>query len=244
MTHNLIQFCNKTRPKIKILDHSYVSAHMPPIVYDTTQCVHPLMRRPFAPLAYKIAVAKFLGFDPQLRSSHERLLKLESGDLTYSDCFNKAFSYSQIPESPTYQSMIRYHIATLLELAYQSGRILVLPRYLRDKDAMGIPLMSVVDTTTIDIPWRIISIEEARRIPEDDNVVIEIPELYGLDTFIKLIRAQNGARVLSLKTFCNVEQGRMDSPIVQRMKTLTYCIHSPNLRFTPSVGGWDELCMR
>jgi hypothetical protein len=237
--HNLIQYCNQTRLNVHILDHSYISAHLPPTVYDTTYCVHPLMKKPFVPLLYKIAVAKFLGFDPEPPLKNQKLLKLASGDLTYNDCWERSWYHSEI--LPHIQFRVRYHIAALVELAHATDRVLVLPRYLRDKDAWGVPMLSVVDMASIAVPWTMQSLHEAHAL-EDDTTIIPIPQGFGYDRTIQLLEERPEARILALETFCFIDEGRRNPPFLERMEQLRYCF-GPHLRFTPAVGGWDEICM-
>lgn len=243
--HNLMQYCDHTQLDYFLMDHSYVQSHDPPTVYDTTYCVHPLMDKPFVPLPYKVAVAKFLGFDPAPPlSATDRLLKVSTGDLTYNDCWNRAWGANPLPLQEAIKDRIKYHIASLVELAHQTDRVLVLPRYLRDKEAEGIPVMTVVDVASIDIPWRIMLIDEARNLADVVHTRL-IPPDSDFNVSLKLI-SHSDAQVVAVQHICNIEEGRRNPLVVARMEKLKFCTikRTQKYRFTPSVGGWADLCIR
>jgi hypothetical protein len=242
---NLMQYCNQTRLNHVLLDHSYIQSHDPPAVYDTTYCIHPLMDKPFVPFPYKLAVAKFLGFSPEPPLSQtDRLLKLTSGDLTYNDCWNRAWGSNPLPLDEPIKERIQYHIASLVELADATGRILVLPRYLRDKIAEGIPVISVLDVASIDTPWRIMLVDEARIIEDEVDIQV-VPPDSDFDASLQMVAQRQNSRVVGVQHICNIEETRQHPRVLARMAKLKFCTikRTQKYRFTPSVGGWANICI-
>lgn len=150
--------CHAILVKFRIASNLYFSSYRPPVVYDTTLCIHPLDIRPFTSIRTKLATAKYFGFDPAKYDGEKKFLKTASGDLTFSEDWNTGFFADEF----THQQSVRYRclqrpIALLVALAQASRRTLVLPRNIRDKSGKAFPVFSLVSTASIErmgLEWR------------------------------------------------------------------------------------------
>jgi hypothetical protein len=131
-----------------------------------------------------------------------------------------------------------------VELAKATGRILILPRYLRDKEAEGIPVMSVLDVASIDIPWRIMLVDEAREMESEIDTQLVPPES-DFDASLQMVTQRQNSRVVGVQHICNIEETRKHPRVLARMAKLKFCTikRTQKYRFTPSVGGWADICI-
>ena len=95
-TKNILDRCMSHKVDYRFVSNALISSLMPPMVFDDTYCIHPLETRPFTKFRYKLARAQFLGFDPEIRSPEERLLKTQSGDILMTENRNTGFGRNRV----------------------------------------------------------------------------------------------------------------------------------------------------
>ena len=224
------------------VSHVYINAHSPPTRFDTTICVHPLFDTAFASLHHKLATAKFQGFDPNPMPS--RLLKTATGDMTFNECWSYIFLEKNIVTKLGHGRFER-HVAQLVILAQQTNRTLVLPRYIRDKNAFAVPFMSYVDIQSLNslVSWRFLTPEE--RLLQPSSVVVKADN--SLQETIHKLSSPLVAdtALIELESACSlVEEADKDpTPEVRAIaKRIKLCFSDPRVSFARSIGSWSRLC--
>ena len=244
--NNLLEICkNNTSPQFmhKTISHAYINSLFPPAVYDSTLCVHPLSFTPFSSLKHKLATAKFMGFDPQpVNTQKGRYLKTLTGDLGYQECWQFVFASENFVETEYYHKNLKLQIATLVWLALETGRTLVLPRYARDKDSRPVPLVALVDIVTIEelVPYRFLSVEDMTMLNKQH--VVEMRKSTQMAR--KDILQQDNQTVVALDGFCRLlADVRVPAQIDKIKGKLRFCMKDTrNVVFGKSIGGWSRLC--
>ncbi|KAI2505933.1 hypothetical protein MHU86_8532 [Fragilaria crotonensis] len=151
--HDLLIHCQGFRNFTHIhLPHHLMSNHNPPSVYDTTYCIHPLFPVPFTPLALKLGVAKYLGWDPEPIGRNEKFLKVASGDIESNDCWNRCFMRDTLMDEDTAYNKVSVYISALVEIALKTNRTLILPQFIRDKESWALPTHGIVNVATLGCP--------------------------------------------------------------------------------------------
>ena len=248
-TNNLLKRCNEFNLTSHMISNLLVSSYMPPVVFDSTICIHPLANTPFSSFKVKLATAKFLGFDPTPITSNERFLKTISGDIAYSEkweygFFAKDFHTSRLKS----QKELQYNIALLVALAQHSNRTLVLPRHVRDKEGKAFPIYSLVSTTSMEqhynITWRFLSKSEAQSL-EHRTAVVE------LESFHNIAAAQQSVnncthQVCALHGLPMTSQPWFQKKELEKIiQTLKWCMpnaKSQPLLFTTGAGAFEHPC--
>ena len=250
-THNVIEVCNQFNLSTTMISNLHISSYQPPTVHDSTYCIHPLANKPFSSFESKLTTAKFLGFDPTSVSDDDRLLKTVSGDVVYSESWGAGFFANEFHLKHDKRLNFQYNIAFLIALARSSGRILVLPRHVRDKAAKAYPVFSLVSTASIGeiVPWRFMAEIEARAL-EHRTTVVEITRRANMSRATKnavrncanQVCAVHGLYVVEAKTF------KEDSKELEDIiANLTWCFdfpghHQTSFQFTTGAGGYERPC--
>jgi hypothetical protein len=238
-SNNLLKACQElNNVRSTIVPHHVMSAHDPPTIYDSTICIHPLASRPFTPLAFKLGVAKFYGWDPKPIGPNEKLLKMLPGDFEFTSCPNRKFPHEHVilrrKEADEVVSVI---IAAMVEIAIQTGRTLVLPQYVRSDDAWAVPTHALVDVRSLGVPYRVMTTEESYRMRNDMKVVSASETL---DATLKETLRYADTKVVALDRFCNVRDH--ESPVlVKRKKKMRWCLRK-ELKWSRAIGGWMDFC--
>ena len=243
--HNLLQHCrgvgnfSHTR-----LPHHVMSNHDPPTLYDSTYCIHPLASAPFTPLAYKMGVAKFYGWDPKPLGPNEKFLKLTAGDIESNNCWNRCFERSVRMDEHTFHDKLAMYISVLVEIAERTHRTLILPQYIRDKDMWALPTHAIVDVTTLGVPYRVFPPREFHN-GGGSMAEVETAVVYAAHSFAETFRRATdkkyaGVKVLSITKICNVRDYKLEV-LEARQKTMSWC-HNRDLEWARDVGGWMSFC--
>lgn len=223
------------------LSNYYVNAHNPPTVYHSTVCIHPLANTPFSSFEHKMATARFLGFDPEpVPQPSEKYLSTLGGDYVFNDCWLYTFEQKSFA-TETRIGLQNYeeHVAKLVALARTSGRTLIFPRYMRDKNSWAIPLASLVDVSSLNnlVKWRYLSREEYKRMPEPTVVtsVTSFTETHAL------LEQHADSRFIELNHVCRLmEDTQTNVEAIQ--KQIRFCFARTPAVFTRSIGSWGRLC--
>jgi hypothetical protein len=239
LLHHCQKFHNFTH---RMMPHHVMSSHDPPTIYDSTYCIHPLASFPFTPLAFKMGTAKFFGWDPKPLGRNERLLKLYAGDLEFANCWNWVIGH----ESPRMDEFTLYDkvgmfVAALVEMAEATNRTLVLPQYLRSKDAWALPMHAIVDVRTLGVPYRFLTREQSYAIEAEHGLEIVTARYNFSDTFRRLTSSQYvDAPVLAIHQMCNVRDYKLQV-LEDRKAKLKFCSEKDH-EWSRAVGGWMDFC--
>lgn len=224
------------------LPHHIMSAHDPPTIYDSTYCIHPLASRAFTPLAFKLGVAKFYGWDPKPIGRNEKLLKLLAGDFEFNTCWNRCFPHEEthLKEGSKAREVVSTSIAAMVEIAVQTGRTLVLPQYVRTDDAWAVPTHTLVDVRSLGVPYRVMTREDAYRIEENTQVVVKASRTFDATLADVLDENYANAKVLAIDRFCNV-QDHMLPLLEERKSKIKWCLFK-ELKWSRAIGNWMDFC--
>lgn len=223
--------------------HHIMNCLAPPIVYDSTLCIHPLASQPFSSLQFKLGVAKFYGMNPKPIGKHEKLLKLSSGDIEFNSCWrNRAFSRHQL--DPEKQMRVQFVIAALVELADATNRTLVLPRYVRDNYAWAVPTHAIVNIATLPSYYSVIPEAESYQFleeqDEDSNRQVIFAGRNYSETYRRVL-AGAAVKVLEINKICNMRDEELPSAIKQRVAGLKWCFDK-DLKWSEAIGSWVKFC--
>lgn len=214
----------------------YISANYPPVLFDSTICIHPLFDSPFASFELKLATARFLGFDPTPVLPESRFLKTLNGDLTFNECWNMPFiGDNNFKNDVTTHERFKNAISTLIYFAKISGRILVLPRFFRDSNVHAIMVMSLVDIRTIENHVKV------QYLPS--NVPYRVTVADGnLHNFTRQLQQLEDHQVVAVEYFCRFFSKHAVKSISKIKKSLKFCLNDIRLQFTKGSGSWNKLC--
>lgn len=240
---DLLEFCRVWSDfNHTIVPHHIMQAHEPPTIYDSTICIHPLAATPFTPLAFKLGAAQFYGWDPTPIGPDEKLLKTLSGDFEYAACWNRGFSHNDYPKFDEYraQHIVAVTIASMVEIAYQTNRTLVLPRFLRSDEAHGVPTHALVDVRTLDVPYRFMTIEESYELESEDLQVVQASRAF-YTTLNKTLEARYAdSKILAIDKVCHIRD--FELPIIEERKAkMSWCLDI-ELAWTRANGGFENFC--
>lgn len=241
-TNKLLQTCRVWQDfNFKILFHHLINSFDPPAIYDSTYCIHPLANYPFTPLAFKLGTAKFLGWDPKPIGHEEKLLKLNSGDFEFANCFNRCFSeVSKHLEDRKAREKLSTMVAAMVEIALATNRTLVLPRHIRTENAFAFPTHAIVDVRTLGVPYRFMTTHQFYEIDTDDVQVLQASKAF-VETLYRTLQAPySNAKVLSIDKFCTIQVESVPQ-LQQRAMDMKWCLVKEQY-FTRSIGAWDEFC--
>jgi hypothetical protein len=219
-----------------------MSSHDPPTIYDSTHCIHPLANFSFTPLAFKMGAAKFFGWDPKPLGSDERLLQLYAGDLEFANCWNWVIEHEapRMDEFTLYDKVGMF-TAALVEIAEATNRTLVLPQYLRSRDAWALPMHAIVDVRTLGVPYRFLTREQSYEIEAERGLEIVTARYNFSDTFRRLTSSQYAdAPVLAIHKMCNVRDYKLQV-LEDRKEKLKFC-NDKDHEWSRAVGGWMDFC--
>lgn len=249
--------CHAIQVEYRMVSNLYLSSYRPPIVHDTTVCIHPLDIRPFTSIRTKVATAKYYGFDPAIHPPDQRILKTTSGDLTYSEDWNTGFFMEEFTQREIQYQYLQRPVAMLIALAQASQRTLVLPRNIRDKAGKAYPLFSLVSTASIErmgVSWKFGPTHPTGSfLQHPDDVVELLTTPGGTSTLVNTL--DNITASCSDRTTClvhglyryamyppNDEHNLLDGII----RNLTWCLSPPDFRdsfpFTHGFGAHEWAC--
>eukprot|EP00541_Cyclophora_tenuis_P007291 CAMPEP_0116562338 /NCGR_PEP_ID=MMETSP0397-20121206/12100_1 /TAXON_ID=216820 /ORGANISM="Cyclophora tenuis, Strain ECT3854" /LENGTH=255 /DNA_ID=CAMNT_0004088615 /DNA_START=144 /DNA_END=911 /DNA_ORIENTATION=- len=252
---NLLDLCLLNAPSFEYQSFSHVdiNSHNPPTILDNTICIHPLSSTAFSPLAFKVANAKYLGFDHTPLPS--RILKDYAGDLTVNECWYATFYREGVFQNQGSRERFQYHLASLVALAVATQRTLVLPRYFRDKDGYALSVPSIVDIRSIEklVPYRFMLHNEARLWADDQQVVKVEMGHNSIESFRMTQEALvqrkkiKEARVVAIKQSCALIPETPKSPterqVIEIISQLDWCLEKDtDLTFKRAIGGYDRFC--
>jgi hypothetical protein len=242
---NLLKAC-KNNIASSHVSNELISSYQPPLVMDTTVCIHPLANAPFSSFAHKLATAKILGFDPEPMREDEQFLKVWNGDLSNNEDWNHAYRRSALNEGQLDQrAMIKHQVAALIHIARETNRTLIFPRHVREGDGYTYPVYALVDMKSVDslVRWRYMTVEESHR-QEHRTSVIEM----GTD----LSSALNDTRhcnsyMCAVHSLHKMEPQRVEEMLAGVVSNLTWCFaHKPHFLdhypMTQSIGSYAPLC--
>ena len=243
--HNLLLHCREVGNFSHThLPHHIMSNHDPPVVYDSTYCIHPLVSKPLTPLAYKMGVAKFYGWDPKPFGPSEKFLKLTAGDLESNNCWNRCFEHSVRMNEFTFYDKVAMYISVMVEIAERTRRTLILPQYIRDKDSWALPTHAIVDVTTLGVPYRVMPPHEFHNdggpMADVDTAVVFAAHNFS-ETFRRATdKKYASAKVLSIMKICNVRDYKL--PVLEdRRNTMSWCFDRDQ-EWQKDIGGWMSFC--
>jgi hypothetical protein len=236
--NNILALCRNvshTRPfRWRAVSNIYISANNPPIIYDSTVCIHPLSDEPFASFSLKMATSKYFGYDPDPIKNSDRFLKTITGDLTFNECWVFPFlGDDMFPRDVFIHGRFRQFISSLVYFAKATGRTLVLPRHFRDRNLFAVPVLALVDIRTIEahVPTRYVPIDM------DQHVVYADGER---DHLLEDIKKSNN-QVVAIERFCNLANATI--PEAREIEsTLRFCLTDPRVKFTRAIGSWSRIC--
>lgn len=227
-----------------VVPHHLMQSLEPPTVYDSTVCIHPLMGQPFTPLSFKLGVAKFLGFDPAILKDDERLLKLQAGDFEYGRCFAKAIweGETKMNSPDLFKGSVQWELSLMVEIALRTNRTLVLPKYIRSKEAWAIPTHAILDIRSLPVPYRILQRHEAAAALYDDTTTVIIGAKTLDETMQRVLNTtDSSAKVLAIDKICHIQD--WENQVLQsRFESLKWCQDLQDLKWVQGDGGWMRFC--
>eukprot|EP00547_Thalassionema_nitzschioides_P011746 CAMPEP_0194256514 /NCGR_PEP_ID=MMETSP0158-20130606/36862_1 /TAXON_ID=33649 /ORGANISM="Thalassionema nitzschioides, Strain L26-B" /LENGTH=590 /DNA_ID=CAMNT_0038995223 /DNA_START=63 /DNA_END=1835 /DNA_ORIENTATION=+ len=238
--NNLLSLCRKiTHSHLfpwRPVSNVHISANHPPILFDSTVCIHPLFESPLGSLKLKVATARFLGFDPTPVLPESRFLKTLNGDLTFNECWNMPFIGDDMFGHDVFtHKRFKVAISTLIYFAKTSGRILVLPRYFRDSNTHAVMVMALVDIRTIE------EIVPVHHLPADSPHTVVLAD-GNRNNFIADLQKVEDHHVVAVESFCRFFDKKYEKDIREIWLRLRFCLKDPRLRFTKGSGSWNRLC--
>lgn len=239
LLHHCQKFHNFTH---RMIPHHVMSSHDPPTIYDSTHCIHPLASFPFTPLAFKMGTAKFYGWDPKPIGPDERLLKLYAGDLEFANCWNWVINHEQkrMDDFTGYDKMGMF-IAAMIEIAVATNRTLVLPQYLRSKDAWAVPIHAMVDVRTLGVPYRSLTREQSFELEAERETMVVTARYNFSDTFRRTTSDEYAdVPVLAIHKICNVRDYKLEV-LEERKSTMKFCFDK-DMEWTRAMGAWMDFC--
>ena len=253
---NVLDHCLADPPSLtyQAFSHVDINSHNPPTILDNTRCIHPLSSQAFSSLGLKIANAKYLGFDPT--PLPPRILKDYGGDLTANECWYATFYREGVFANPENRERFQYHLASLVVLAMETKRVLVVPRHFRDKDGWALSVPSVVDVRSIEklVPYRFMLVDEARSLADQQEVVKVVAPTtaddgaaVAMESTREALRAVDKAPVVSIKQSCALipptPKSPFDRKVMEVIAKLSWCMDADtNLKFKRAIGGYDRFC--
>jgi hypothetical protein len=250
--NDLMEVCRDLNVTSVMISNLYMSSYLPPTVHDSTLCVHPLANAPFSPLTIKLATAKFLGFGPdpiEDDGGEGRFVKTLSGDLVWSERWSDGFLSKEFHANEGAQRRFQKALAVLIAVAQHTHRTLVLPRHVRDRHAWAYPTFSLVGVASLqamlDVPWRFLTIEEARSLENRTEIVDVSSDFEGTlratGECTEQVCALHGLYKTSNEEVFNA------NVIDEIIANLTWCFHlkdgeEETLHFVKSVGSWARPC--
>jgi hypothetical protein len=230
------------------VSNELISSYQPPLVMDTTVCIHPLANSPFSSFAHKLATAKILGFDPEPMREDEQFLKVWNGDLSNNEnwIWQDAYRRSALNEGRFQQrAMIKHEVAALIHIARETNRTLIFPRHVRAIDGDTYPVYALVDMKTVDslLRWRYMTVEESHR-QEHRTSVVEM----GTD----LISVLNDTRhcdsyVCAVHGLYKMKPQQVEATLAGIVSNLTWCFnYKPHFLdhypMAEAIGSFAPLC--
>lgn len=239
MKNNLLKSCQEMKNfDYKTLPHHLMSSHDPPTIYDSTYCIHPLAGMPFTPLAFKMGVAKFFGWDPKSIGAEERLVKLYAGDFELNNCWNRVLDQTQKQlDDWSAQQVVAQAVASMVEIALATNRTLVLPRYIWSKDAWAFPTHAIVDVRTLGVPYRFLTQKESHAM-NDVMHVLQASQKFE-ETLAESLKFGD-AKVLSINKLCTVRDNDLPK-LEKRKRKIKWCLDI-ELEWSRAAGGFMEFC--
>jgi hypothetical protein len=245
LENNLLKAC-KNNITSSHVSNELISSYAPPLVMDTTVCIHPLARAPFSSFAHKLATAKILGFDPEPMREDEQFLKVWNGDLSNNENWGRTYQRSALNEGRLQQrAMIKHQVAALIHIARETNRTLIFPRHVREGDGHTYPVYALVDMKSVDslVRWRYMTVEESHR-QEHRTSVVEM----GTD----LTSVLNDTRycdsyMCAVHSLYKMEPQQVKAILAGIISNLTWCFdykpysldHYP---MTQAIGSYAPLC--
>jgi hypothetical protein len=240
-THDLLRHCQQFKNFTHMhLPHHLMSNYNPPTVYDTTYCIHPLFPVPFTPIALKMGVAKYLGWDPEPIDRDEKFLKLASGDIESHDCWNRCFMRATRMDEDTSDNKISMYISALVEMAIQTNRTLILPQFIRDKESWALPTHGIVNVATLGVPYRYMARQEAFDLREKDTAVVQAAKNFS-ETFRRVTDEKyRDVTFLSITKICNIRDYKLE--VLEMRRTMIGWCFLNDQAWTRGFGGWMSFC--
>jgi len=242
-TTNLLDVCAGHVIKETMVSNLLISSYAPPVVYDSTICIHPLDLKPFTPFRKKLATAKFLGFDPTEIGPNEKVLKTLSGDIVSSEHWNQdGFFKEELHKNVGQQQGVQRCIAMMIKLAQETNRTLILPRHIRDRHSRAYPTHSVVSIASIDsfVPWRFMTHKEAE-LWESQTTVVELEA--KLEDSVHAVKSCNKKVCAIHGLYKNANAVQQDRELLAIISNLTWCFQYEEENFSISVGSYSQPCM-
>lgn len=239
----LLEWCrnNQTDFQYRGLSPVDINSLNPPSVYDETSCVHPLATEPFSPLQFKVANAMFQGFDPRPMLPSDRYLRAYGGDLSTNECWLLTFFRENFATNEGGKSRFQRHVASLVALALESNRTLMLPRHFRDKTSWIVPIPVAVDVRSIEqvVPYRFVMQQEYRSLPFETKRIVA-QETYS-QTKEAILKSRD-TPIVAVDLSCKMipDTTKVVSDMVER---LNWCLRDPTqLVFVKSIGSYGRFC--
>lgn len=242
--------CRSQSLKWNMVSNLYVSSFRPPLVYDTTVCIHPLDTRPFSSFQTKLTTAKFLGFDPiHDNDADKRTLRTLSGDLVSSEDWNYGFFANQL--HLRFKEEIQRPLTFLIALANATNRELVLPRYVRDKIGKSYPVHALVDTRSIEqfTKWTFSRSWKSRDGANNQGMIVELPTTSSYDEAEEGIKIScKNSAVCSMHRLYKASRYGNSARFYEIMEQIVWCPNPPGREtefpFTMGSGGFQYPCVK
>lgn len=243
-TVDMLTPCRSQFLQWNMVSNLYVSSFRPPLVYDTTICVHPLDTQPFSSFRTKLTTAKFLGFDPTLKDHDERkTLKTVSGDLVSTEDWNYGFHAKEF--HLRFKEQFQRPLATLIALANATNRELVLPRYVRDKIGKTYPIHALLDSRSIEVfaNWTF------TRSAKEDGIEVELPSTIRYDhAEDQVIEHCRNTSVCSVHGLYKASRYGNSDRLEDIIERIAWCETPPNHQsefpFAMGSGGFQFPCVK
>lgn len=214
----------------------YISANHPPVIFDSTVCIHPLIDSPFSSLRLKLTTARFLGFDPIPILQKDRFLKTLSGDLTFNECWVFPFLAETFSRDRYIHEKVKYAIATLVYFAKVSNRTLLLPRFLRDRNVFATMILSLVDIRSIEAH---VPIKFSLSTDNHQKIIIADGNQKNFTHGLKGVR---DVKIVAIEYFCRFVGVEPIKQIREIAESLVFCMEDSRVKFSKGSGSWSRLC--
>lgn len=237
-THDLLRLCknnDESSPQFhyNVVPSIYINSFNPPIPHDSVYCIHTLGTTALSAFEHKLATAKFLGYDPLPIAAKEQFLKTASGDLLFNECLQTRYRGDQLSTRHAWQENIVQGLATLIWLARETNRTLVMPRQVRDRSSMAALLMSLVDICSVSnlTTYRFWSTQDRLQLGNTRVIVTNNLVQNSHQRLLQDVQASSQDRVVAIaslcKTFGRNRLGQNQSPphqVVEIAAALKHCM--------------------
>jgi hypothetical protein len=151
--------------------------------------------------------------------------------------------YDETPKFNEFQGnhIVALVIASMVEMAIQTNRTLVLPQYIRAAEAFGAPTHAFVDVRSLGVPYRVMTREEAFEIKPDDMQVVKATRMFHATLDRTLEARYADTKYLAIERVCAIGDYDLIPVLEKRISKLKWCLDQ-EIDWTRTVGGFMDSC--